>query len=223
MESNFYLNTLLNSIITATSIMIAVIIPFIINLLIQYNNKKEEILLEMKANYNIFNSYRELINYAFQIIKWKNMAAINAYHNAIRFGNKNQINELIKENDFLIFYEAFKYINDEYNRDIISHNYRRIFTNFEMQQYQDYANKIWYAIYGRTDIKTEMDTTSFNNIEKFNIEKIKKLILKISNEYQIDKLSIEIIADISGEIELTVIDTLTDLTAQNEQPLNIFL
>lgn len=216
MKNDIDLNTLLISIITATSIMIAVIIPFIINSLIEYNNKKEKLLLEMKANYNIFNSFRELISYVFQINFWKNQTVINAYKKAI---NKNEVEELIKENDFLTLYEAFKYINDEYTSDIISHNFKRIFTDLEMQKYQECANKIWYAFYGRTDIKTEIDTTSFNNIEKINFEKIKKLILKISDEYQIDKLTIEIIADISGNIELTVIDTLSDLTAQYEQPL----
>ncbi|MGI6323823.1 MAG: hypothetical protein ACOXZO_10970 [Bacteroidales bacterium] len=212
------LNTLLSSIIAAASIIIAVSIPFLIDSFTDYNRKRNLLLSEMKASYHIFNSYRELIYNISQIDFWKNRTAINNYNTAILKGDKKEISILIDNNEFLSLYQVFKYISDQYSYDALN-NRKRIFTYNELLKYQNCANKIWYAIDCHTDFKAEMNIGSFEEINEYKLKKIKKIISKISSDYEGEKLSIDLIANISGEMETTIIDNLSDLALQYEQPL----
>ena len=64
-----------------------------------------------------------------------------------------------------------------------------------------------------------MNIGSFEEINEYKLKKIKKIISKISSDYEGEKLSIDLIANISGEMETTIIDNLSDLALQYEQPL----
>ncbi|NVN96596.1 MAG: hypothetical protein HXX18_15100 [Bacteroidetes bacterium] len=216
-DNNF--ETLLSSIITSTSIMVAVGIPLILYIVANYKSKREDILKEMKSIYPKFNYFRELIYNVFQIDFWKNTKAISKYENSARLGNKEEMALLINEYEFLNLYSSYKYISEKYSEEIIYNN-KRVFTHHDILEYIVHANRIWYAITCRKDYLPEIDMERLNNLKSFEKKRITESIAKLETEEESKEISIFQIADISGEMEGTIIDSLSDLTWYYEKPLN---
>ena len=211
-------SVLLSSIITATSIMIAVGIPLIIYIVSNFNNRREKLLAEMKALYPKFNSFRELIYLVAMMDLWRNGDVIKKYKIAISKVDKNEVEGLINDNEFLSLYESYKYISDQFSADI-TNNYKRKYTHKELEIYQKHANKIWYSIDCRNDIIREINKDSFLKLNRFELDRIRKVISKIDLEFTTKEITIELIANIAGEMEVTIIDSLTDLAWYYERPL----
>jgi hypothetical protein len=212
------LNALFNSIITVNSSLVAVGIPFIIFIVANYNRKREQLLIQMKTYYSKFNAFKELIYYVFQIDFWKNKPVIRNYEIAVRTGNKEGVKTLINDYEFLSLYQSYKYISEQYVKDI-NDGPNKNFTYKEISKYKFHVNYIWYAIDCRTDFIKEIESEKFNEIDGYNSERINRSIRKIGIEYPFESLSIEKIAYIAGDIEVSVIDPLCNLAWDYERPL----
>lgn len=215
------LNTLLSAIITSASILISVGFPLIIFAANNHNNRKEVLLSEIKTLYPKLNAFRKLIYHVFQLGLWKERSSIIRNFNlAIQEGDNEKKWELIKENDHLSLYEAFMYISKQYQRDIVNdHDMQRIFTFNEISKYQIHTSHIYYDIHCRNDIVKEINSNRFNTLTPYELEGIEKAIKNINYEYFTDKISIESIATIAGELETDITNPLADLTKKYERPL----
>jgi len=213
------LDTFLGSIITATSILIAVGIPLIIYFVTEHKNKRERLLHEMKVLYPKLNLFRELIYRVSLVDFWKEKNVVREYNAAYRSQKKELMKDLNDKNEFLTLHSAYQSISKQYTDDVMS-NSKRIFTYKELSKLQTYANIIWYSIDCRTDIIGKIDNNSFNELNSFDSEKIRKIISKIDTDYSTEIISIRTIASISGDMEVTVIDSLCDLAWDYERPLD---
>jgi hypothetical protein len=218
-KTEMNLQTILSSIIAAASTLIAVGFPFIIFIVANHNNKKEKLLLEMKLLYQKFKPFRELIYYAAQIDFWKNKNIIAEFRQAIQKGDIGRKDTLIKENCFLGLFQSYEFISNQYQNEIMRPNTRKIFTYNEIEEYKIHINNIWHKIDSRTDIIKEIDIDCFRKLDDYNFNRIKKVMRKLETEYSTDAISINVIANIAGEIEVKVIDLLSDLALSYESPI----
>jgi len=207
---------LLSSIITATSIMIAVGIPLIIYFVSNFNSRREKLLSEMKALYPKFNSFRELIYLISLLDLWKNIDVVKKFERALLKGDKKEMDVLKYDNEFLSLYKTYRFIGNQYNADI-ANNYKRAYTYKEIIEYQNHANNIWYSIDCRKDFILEINQDCFLHLSSFELERISKAISKIDQEFSNKAITIELIANIAGEMEATIIDTLADLAWNYER------
>jgi hypothetical protein len=211
--------TLLSSIITASSLVFAIGIPLIIYSVTIYNDRRERILSEMKALYPAFNDFRKLIYTVFQVDFWKDKNVIGKYKSAIRKGDRNEMNLLKKDNDILSLYEAYRFFGENFSNEVMSEE-KKIFTKNEMYQYRIYTNYIWYTIDCRHDFEPEIDEESFNKLDDFGLKRrINEIIEKKFHEFSSEPISINLIANIAGQVEMNVVDPLEDLAYSYEQPL----
>lgn len=208
------LTTLLNSIITAASVLVSVGLVFIIFTYSNYQNKKSDILLQMKSLYPSFNAFRELVYHVFQTNLWQNNEIIREFKRA----NQEKAKELIKEYEFLSLYKCYKFISDTFSEEKIN-NSNKIFSYEEINKYKNCTNSIWYAINCRTDIQGQINGNWLPDIDDNRLRNIKQLIHKINPEYNNELISIDLIAEIAGEMEETIINSLSELAWLFEQPL----
>lgn len=207
-------DTILNSIITATSILIAVGFPFIIFIATNYKNRKERLLFEMKTYFPRLNAFRELIYY----ISTAGIVKNNDW--LMQKVKTEKEKKEIKKNDAFRFYKAVDYISKKYSNDIGNESiHKRIFNFEEINNYQLYANGIWYDINCRTDIVKELNISQFEQMQQYEKERIQKTILSIDPKYKVDKITIGLIASVAGDIETEVTYPLSDLTKKYEEPI----
>ncbi len=173
----------------------------------------------MRSFYPKFDAFRELIYQVFQTDLWKNKDVVKKYKASVQKCNEGEIKELIKENEFLKLYRSYLYISDKYSKEVFSEA-KSIYSYKELNIYKKNANYIWYAINCRTDFKIEMNDNCFKDIDDFTLKKMKKNINKIGTGITYNNITLDLIADISGEIEVTVINPLADLTYSYEQPID---
>jgi hypothetical protein len=202
--------------------MIGVGIPLIIYFVSNFNSRREKLLSEMKALYPKFNSFRELIYLISLLDLWKNKAVVKQYERALLKGDKKEMDVLNNENEFLTLYKTYRFIGNQYSADNVN-NYKRSYSYKEIIEYQNHANKIWYSIDCRKDFIIEINQDCFLNLNNFELERIRKVISKIDQEFVNKKITIELIANIAGEMEATIIDALADLAWNYERPLEPFV
>lgn len=217
---NFDLNILLSSLIAASSITFAVSIPFIIFQVSDFQNNKDKLLPEIRVFTKKFKSYIEFIYHIYTLDFWKKKDNLQAYKFALDGKNYEQIKKLEKSDNTLTLYKSFYQFQKVYHKTY--DNYSSVFTFKELEDFQIKANWIWYyedRLYD--DYHSQFNNEVFTHVEKFKLSRIKKSLVRISNDYQtIEKINPSIIATISGEVEIEVINPLQDLIWKYEKPLN---
>lgn len=208
------INILLNSILTASSILVAVGFPFIIFIVTDYKNKKEKLLAEIITYYPKLNSFRKLIHNVF------NTGIIKNYDRKLLGAKSEKEKEEIEKNEAFPFFKAFKYISKKYSDDLTNdYNINRLFSYEEVKKYQIYANSIWHDIDCRTDIKKELNNDRFENLEFYENKRIKEAIAEIDSKYLKSKLTIGVIATIAGDFEVETANDLAKKTWKYEKPI----
>lgn len=207
-------NTLLNSILTASSILVAVGFPFIIFIVTDYKNKKEKLFEEIKTYYPKLNSFRKLIYHVF------NTGVIKDFDRELLRAKTNIEKENIEKNEAFPFFKALKYFNKKYGDDLTNdYNINRYFKFEEVKIYQQYSNRIWHDIDCRTDIKKELNNNRFENLEPNEKDKINETIAEIDTKYLKSKLTIGVIAAIAGDFEVDTANDLAKKTWIYEKPI----
>ncbi len=207
-------NTLLNSILTASSILVAVGFPFIIFIVANYKDKKEKLLNEIRTYYPKLNSFRKLIHYVF------NTGIIKNYDRELLQAKNDVDKERIKKNEAYPFFNALKYISKKYSDDLTNdYNINRLFSFEEVRKYRDYASLIWHDIDCRKDIKKELNNDRFKNLESYEVDIIKETIAEIDSKYLKSRLTINVIASIAGDFEINTANELAKKTWKYERPI----
>ncbi|MDD3738268.1 MAG: hypothetical protein PHP31_03135 [Lentimicrobiaceae bacterium] len=207
-------DTILNSIITATSILVAVGFPFIILITTNHKSRKERLLIEIKTYYPRLNAFRELIS------KVSATGIVDNYDRLKQKAKKEEGKKEIEKKESYGFYRAIDYISKEYSKDCLSESiHYRIFNFEEIQKYHSYANTIWYDINCRTDIVKELNTSQFSQMSPFERGRMQEIILSINPKYKDDEITIGLIAKVAGDIEMEVIYPLLYLTQKYEEPI----
>ena len=147
-----------------------------------------------------FNAYRKLINEVFTNVDfWKNKDVINQYN-------------------FLSLYDAYKFISDGYRKDVTSESIHRIPKVSEIEQYKTNANWIWYTNTSKRYINSQLHLNSFTNLDEFAKRNIQECLEdfngQYSTQYSIKEFSIDLIAEISGNVEVEVLAPLVDFITQ---------
>lgn len=208
------INILLNSILTVSSILVAVGFPFIIFIVTDYKNKKEKLLAEIKAYYPKLNSFRKLIHLVY------NTGIIKDYDREIIRAKTNLEKEEVKKNEAFPFFKAFKYISKKYSDDLTNdYNINRLFSYKKVQKYQIYANTIWHDIDCRTDIKKQLNNDRFENLESYENNRILEAIAEIDSKYLKNRLTIGVIASIAGDFVVETANDLAKKTWEYEKPI----
>jgi hypothetical protein len=208
------INILLNSILTASSILVAVGFPFIIFIVTDYKNKKEKLLAEIITYYPKLNSFRKLIHYVF------NTGIIKNYDRKLLSAKSEKEKEEIEKNEAFPIFNAFKYISKKYSDDLTNdYNINRLFSYEEVKKYQICANSIWHDIDCRTDIKKELNNDRFENLDSYEYNRIKETIAEINTKYLQPKLTIGVIASIAGDFEVETANDLAKKTLKYEKPI----
>jgi hypothetical protein len=212
-------HTFLSSIIKASSLVFAIGIPFIIYSVTNYNNRRERLLSEIKTLYPAFNDFRKLIYTVFQIDFWKEKSTIGKYQSAIRKGDQSEMDFLKRDNEILSLYEAYRFISNNYCNEVMSDE-KKLFTIKDIRQYKIYTNYIWYTINCRTDFIPQIEIDSLNELDEFGLKRrINEIIKKSFKDYSSEPISVNLIANIAGQVEMEIIDLLEDLTNNYERPL----
>lgn len=207
-------NTLLNSILTASSILVAVGFPFIIFIVTDYKSKKEKLFEEIKTYYPKLNSFRKLIYHVF------NTGVVKDFDKELLGAKTNTEKENIENNEAFPFFRALKYFSKKYIDDITNdYNINRYFMFEEVEKYQQYSNRIWHDIDCRSDIKTELNNKRFENLEPNERDKINEAIAEIDIKYLKSKLTIGVIAAIAGDFEVNAANDLAKKTRTYEKPI----
>ena len=134
-------DTILSSIITTSSILIAVGFPFVIFIATNYKNRKERLLFEVKTYYPKLNAFRDLI-YCISIAR-----IIKNYDLLIQKAKTEIEKEEIKRNEAYPFFKAVNYISYKYTKDIESESiYRKIFSFEETSKYLLYSYNPTYIL-----------------------------------------------------------------------------
>ena len=208
------INALLNSILTSSSILVAVGFPFIIFIVTDYKNKNEKLYEEIKNFYPKLNSFRELIYLVF------NTGIIGDFDRELLREKSKLEKEKVKRNEAFQFFRALKYISNKYEEDLVRDDgINRYFSFKEVEKYKDHSNIIWYSIECRTDIKKELNNYRFENLEPVERDKIKEAIAKIDTKYLENKLTIDAIASIAGDFEVNTAIELARKTWEYEKPI----
>jgi hypothetical protein len=205
-------NVLLTSIITASSILIAVGFPFIMFIVTDHNNRKERLISEIKTHYPKLKSFRKLIYCVF------NSGVIKNYERALSQVKSENEKLRIENNDDFHFYQAFQYVSKKYEDDVMNDNdITRVYSYNEICNYQRYSNRIWYDIDCRHDIVKDLH--SFEMLLPYELDRIKNAVNEIDKKYSNKKITFGLIASVSGDFEVEVANILADLTKKYEQPL----
>jgi hypothetical protein len=205
--------TLVNSILTTSSILVAVGFPFLIFIVTDYKNKKEKLLAEIRTFYPKLNSFRKLIYHVY------NTGIVKDYSREMFCGRNHKEKEEIEKSDVFLLFKAFKYISEKYSEDLANTNTSRIFTFKEVKKYQTYANRIWYDIDCRTDIKQELNHHRLEDLEPYKNDEIRAVITNIGAKYLNTKLTIGVIASIAGDFEIETANELVEKTFRYEKPI----
>lgn len=209
------INNLLNSILTVSSILVAVGFPFIIFIATNYKTRKERLLFEMKAYFPKLNYFRELIYYV------STTGIVKDYDWLVQNAKTEIEKEEIKKNEAFPFFKAINYISQNYSKAIFSESiYKRIFSFKEVNKYRLYSNIIYHTIDCRTDIVKELNIAQLDNLQPHEKDRIKKIIKSIDSKYKIDKITIGLISSIAGDIETEIADPLAYLAKKYEEPIS---
>lgn len=207
-------DSLLSSIITATSISIAVGFPFLIFITTNFKNRKEKLLYEMKTYFPKLNAFIELIYYI------SLTGVVKNYDLLLRKARTEIEKEEIRNIEAYRFYKAVDYISRQYkNHNYNEYFHKRDYSFDEIKNYHLYSNAIWYDIDCRTDIVKELNLSQFDNLHPYEKERIQKTISLIRPKYKVDKITISLIASVAGGIETEVTSPLLYLTKKYEEPL----
>ncbi len=213
------LDTLLSSIISSSSIIIAIGFSLIIYLVSNYNNEKAKLLSQIQSFYPTLHAFKELVYYYSQIDFWNHNAVLSSYKKAIRKDDKNEIHKLLSNNDFLTLFKSFDFLTNQYSNDIM-HGAKSIYTKNEIGEYKLHINKIWYSINCRSDIIQAINIQSFTSLPDSELNKIRATIKKIDGKITTEPISINLLARISGDLEIEFICNLYNLTKSYEYPMN---
>lgn len=204
-----HVHSILNSLLTTSSVLVAFGFPFIIFVVSDYKNNKEKLSNELEDLYPKLNSFRKLIHYVF-------LAGVIEDYDKKLHGTKNEKEEF----NSYPFYRALKDISKDYERDIINDfDVNRRFSLKEVVNYKYHANRIWHSIHCRTDVKKELIVTEIENSEKTIYDKIREAIAELNTNYITQKLNIELIASIAGQFEFDYANKLVAKTKLYEKPL----
>lgn len=216
-------NNILNIVITVSAIMIALSISLIVYLLTNHAKNKDLVLGRMRAYYPKLRYFNELIYQLHHIDFWKPNKELDAIKDALRNKNKEKIKELKNSSGLFSTYYSYWYFSKKYEDEIMnekSTEYNYLYTFKEIEEYKIWSNNIWYSIDSSSDIIDYIDTRTFDNINGYKKERIEKLITKINTDYNNTPISIHLIAQIAGDIEVETLIPLYYLTHQYEKPIN---
>ena len=212
-------DTFYTSSISATAIMIGVGFPFILYLVTTYDKNRDQLFSEMKVFYPNIKAFTELVFEYFQLDIWNNRAILSKYIRALRKGDKKEINELKTEHDFLSLYDSFSFLSEEFRCEIMRGS-KLIYTNNEIEEYHIHINRIWHSINCRSDIIKEINCHCFSSLPELRSNKIRALIKKIDQNILADSISMQLLANIAGVLEINVVEKLNYLTIKYERPIN---
>lgn len=205
-------SVLLSSIITASSILIAVGFPFVIFIVTNHDNRREKLLVEIKAYYPKLHAFRQLV-YLIQTT-----GVIKNFDRKLQQAKTELEKEEIKKDGGYSLYKAFAYIANRYMADVGNDNdmYRTI-SHREMMYYHKYTRDIYTFIINRHD--TEFNLDRLNDLTTDFKKRIIQAIADISTKYVISNLTIENIGMIANDIDEEVTNVLESLTRNYERPL----
>jgi hypothetical protein len=206
------LSTLLSSIITASSILIAVGFPFIIFIVTNHDNRRDKLLVEIKAYYPKLHAFRQLVYLIYTT------GVIKNFDRKLRQAKSELEKEEIRKDGGYSLYKAFTYIANKYTLDVENDNdmYRTI-SHKEMMYYHQYTRDIYTYIINRHD--TEFNLDRLNDITPHFKKQIIQAITDISTKYSTSNLTIENIGMIANDIDEKVTNVLESLTRNYERPL----
>ncbi len=212
--NNMEVYILLNSILTVSSILVAVGFPFTFFVVNDYKNKKEILVAQIKTYYPKLNSFRKLINLVYK------SGVIKDYDSEIIRAENNLEKKEVEKNEAYPFFKAFKYISKKYDDELTNkYNINKLISYEEVLKYQIYANTIWYDIDCRTDIIKELNNDPFENLESYEKNRITEAIAEIDSKYQKNRLTIGVIALIAGDFEVEIANDLAKKTWEYEKPI----
>jgi len=207
------INVLLSSIITASSILIAVGFPFIIFISTNYQNRRENLLSEIKTYYPKLNAFRRVVYLIYST------GSIKQFERALQQAKTEQDKNEIKNDGAYLLYMAFNYIQSKYCADVLNdNNMHRIISHNEILHYQMYARDIYNYIINRHD--TEINRDRLKDIMPYKKQEINQAISDIDPKYSKCELTIELIGTIAGNIDQEVTNILENLTINYERPLH---
>jgi len=206
------MDVLLSSILTASSILIAVGFPFIIFIVTNHDNRREKLLSEIKAFYPKLNAFRRLAYLIYSTGVIKNLE--RKLQQAKTEMDKNEI----KEDGAYSLYKAFEYITKKYTSDVVNdNNMYRTFTHNEIMYYQMYTRDIYNYIINRHD--TDIYRDRLKDLDTYTKQEITQAIKNIDPKYSKGELTIEKIGMIASNIDEEVTNVLESLTRNYERPL----
>jgi flagellar basal body-associated protein FliL len=185
---------------------------------------KDKLVLSNKIDSYMpkFNAYRALIDAVFMSVDlWKAKDVIKQYNFFKSSNKKEELKQLANTegNDFLSLYKAYQFISKEYQRDIMSESVHRMPSLNEIEQYKINANWIWYANDRMRNILVkQINSNAFNDVSEYEKERLQDSLSNLNNKcstnYLIENLSIDLIAQISGDVECDILAPLIDLIIQ---------
>ena len=206
------INTLLNSILNASSILVAVGFPFIIFIVTNHDNRREKLLSEIKTYYPKLNAFRRLIYliYSTGVIK-------NFERKLNQTKTELEKDELRKDGGYSL-YQAFRYIENKYSADVVNdNNIYRTFSHKEIMYYHKYTRDIYTFIINRHD--TEINRDRLEGLTPHFKRQIVQAMNDIGTKYSTSNPTIEEIGMIAGVIDEEVTCVLEMLTRIYERPL----
>lgn len=208
------MDILLSSILTASSILIAVGFPFIIFIVTNHDNRREKLLSEIKALYPKLNAFRRLVYLIYST------GAIKSFERKLQLAKTEMDKEEIKKDGDSTYslYEAFNYIEKKYCADVMNDfNMYRTFSHNEIMYYQMYTRDIYNYIINRHD--ADIDRDRLKDLMPYTKQEITQAIKDIDPKYSKSEITIEKIGLIAGDIDLEVTNVLESLTKNYERPL----
>jgi hypothetical protein len=165
-----------------------------------------------------FNAYISLISAVFMNVDlWKNRDVIRLYKYSRLSEEKEKITNLRNDNEFLRLYDAFSFMNINYENMVVTETLHQMpTTSVEIEKYKDYTNCIWHSITCRNDIKRDINVDGFNQLSDYEEGRITECLSNLDEKYKSKTISIELIAQISGEVEEEVMAPISKLIEKYE-------
>lgn len=207
-------SALLNSLLTAASILVAIGFPFIIFLVSDYRNIKNKLLGEIKSLYPKLEAFNELIGIV------DNFGIVKNFENELRRAKTDIEKKEVLESASYPLYKAFRYfskldstfVTNEYPIDDI-HSFQ------EIERYKNYANVIYYSIDCRNDAKKEFNVGRFDELTDYEKDQFFKAASKIKREYSERELGLGLISSVAGDLEVEILKPLVWKTWQFERSI----
>jgi hypothetical protein len=206
-------NALLNTLLTAASILVAIGFPFIIFLVSDYRNIKNKLLGEIKSLYPKLEAFNALIGAV------DNFGIVKNFENELRKAKTPLEKNEVLESASYPLYKAFRYFAKLNTQKAMFEYDDSIYSFQEIEKYNTYANSIWYCIDCRNDVKRELKIERFEELTEFEIEQFYKDISKIKREYSQREIGLGLISSVAGDLEVEILRPLAWKTFQYEKPI----